>query len=1267
MDPRDNSPTYHWPGLAPYQEKDKDLFYGRAVEISDLFRNITSSRLTVLFGPSGSGKTSLLQAGVFPRLLEKKILPVIVRLEYPAPGTTFIPLITQIGHSLRRSVQQDISIISVLNNWFSERESQLTLWEWLRSFTLVDSTGEAWLPVFVFDQFEEVFTLGKHAKGLESFLKQIGDAAENFLPREIKILINEEGELPFDHSIQPYKILITLRDDYFAQLQSLGNILPGVTVRQNHFSLGRLTGREALKAIIGPAPAGLISKEVASEIVHFVANASEQKKAGNIREGMAPDQYEVEPAILSLVCQRLDLKRTAQGQETITVDFVEQSKSKILEDFYEEAMNPVQPDTRNFIENRLLDADGFRTSEPESNLARDHINIEDIQQLISLRLIHRIELYQHPHLELSHDVLAPTVKASRDTRLQREKSEKSAAEIVLLKKQRRRSLILAAGFGFITLIALAAGFFGLQKKREAEMERMKAGQERSKALSMVFVNQSQEYAGQNIDYSLGFSQLAFQLDSSLSSTFNLSGFLYNSLKPPSQVLIKDDSIGYKRIAVCSDGKHLLTISYIGVATIWDWNKKRLSSLGKVGDTVLSAEFSPDGTRVVTFDKGGNAKYCDVNGNLIINSSTGMHHQPEIKFSRNGERVFIGSISDTVAILWDLLKNRIVPILTFPDLVSSVDFSPDGERLLMAFIDKPMEIRNVNGNVLREFKGAAAIVNSAVFSPDGYHVLTTSNDSIATIWDLKGRVLVNFTGHKGELNDALYSPDGNLVLTSSSDGTARLWDPQGHLFAHYSGHKGSVQRAGFSQNGKKIVTVSNDGTAKVWDLKGNLLADLIGHKEIEEPAVFSPDGLKVATISTNGTAKIWDLSGNMLADWEVNDGKVHLTRLSPDGLLLLTACNGIQLWDLKGNPIARFPGNSKEPDEVCFSPDAQRILIINRNNNTAQLWDYKEARIIELKGHNKTPKAVFSPDEERILTYDRDSTAKLWDFEGNLLDKFMLEKTMVVTDASFTKDGVRLLINTFDTTSMQIPIGNKIYYESYLPIAKLLDLKGKTISELRNVQTESMALLAQPGFTADGNRIIASSTYSTTRIWNLMGEQLAELKGEYLIKASSADCKRFLIVRNGNSYKSYIWNITEDRIIELQDKSEDFILAAFSNNGMSLLTVSYDNSVRLWNANGIHTADIKGFNSRLISATFLSDGERILTVTADGTVKIWPGYKEAVNQLSGNSDKEKISIIDMLKIPIELSEAEFGKAVLNNIIEGKYPDYMKGFKKLDKSK
>ena len=55
-------------GLAPYEHRDADQFFGRDEEVAHLLNRLTACPLLVLAGPSGSGKSSLARAGLAPAL-----------------------------------------------------------------------------------------------------------------------------------------------------------------------------------------------------------------------------------------------------------------------------------------------------------------------------------------------------------------------------------------------------------------------------------------------------------------------------------------------------------------------------------------------------------------------------------------------------------------------------------------------------------------------------------------------------------------------------------------------------------------------------------------------------------------------------------------------------------------------------------------------------------------------------------------------------------------------------------------------------------------------------------------------------------------------------------------------------------------------------------------------------------------------------------------------------------------------------------------------
>ena len=127
----------------------------------------------------------------------------------------------------------------------------------------------------------------------------------------------------FDFARADYRILIALREDYLAHLESVKGVMPSIT--QNRMRLARMTGAQALSAVVKPG-GKLVSQEVAESIVRFVAGGSELHNA------------EIEPSLLSLVCRELNTVRQAQGRSEISADLLAGSRDTILSEFYERAL-----------------------------------------------------------------------------------------------------------------------------------------------------------------------------------------------------------------------------------------------------------------------------------------------------------------------------------------------------------------------------------------------------------------------------------------------------------------------------------------------------------------------------------------------------------------------------------------------------------------------------------------------------------------------------------------------------------------------------------------------------------------------------------------------------------------------------------------------------------------------------------------------------------------------------------------------------------------
>jgi WD40 repeat protein len=283
------------------------------------------------------------------------------------------------------------------------------------------------------------------------------------------------------------------------------------------------------------------------------------------------------------------------------------------------------------------------------------------------------------------------------------------------------------------------------------------------------------------------------------------------------------------------------------------------------------------------------------------------------------------------------------------------------------------------------------VTSVAFSPDGNRIVSGNSNGTLRFWD----------GHTGQPKGApsehhtnmvtslAFSPDGKRLVSGSTDGALRLWDvesaaPTGQPL---EGHRGPVLTVAWSPDGTRIASGGHafenrrsvDHVVRIWDPKsGQLIAALEGHETPIRSLAFNPDGRLVS--GSADSIRIWDLATNRLS--RVLSRAGGLVAVSPNGTLILIASGGdLRLWDaISGQPIGRpLEGHDKGVTSAAFSPDGRHI-ISGSIDGTLRVWGTESRQSIgtPLAGHQKVVTSVaFSPDGMRIVSGSDDGTVRVW--------------------------------------------------------------------------------------------------------------------------------------------------------------------------------------------------------------------------------------------------------------------------------------------------
>lgn len=210
-------------GLAGYEARDADRFFGRDRLVADLLAQMRQSRLVTVVGPSGSGKSSLLRAGLVPAVrdgLGPDGRPLVAVVLTPSADPTAALVRALAGALAGPSSEQCASAESLPPG---------------DGVDLTDLAGQAGMAaggglLVVVDQFEEVFTL-------------CGDVGER--SRFIDLLLSARS--PGSR----VRVVLGLRGDFYGHCaghRGLAEVLPSASVL-----VAPMTASELREVIVKPA------------------------------------------------------------------------------------------------------------------------------------------------------------------------------------------------------------------------------------------------------------------------------------------------------------------------------------------------------------------------------------------------------------------------------------------------------------------------------------------------------------------------------------------------------------------------------------------------------------------------------------------------------------------------------------------------------------------------------------------------------------------------------------------------------------------------------------------------------------------------------------------------------------------------------------------------------------------------------------------------------------------------------------------------------
>jgi len=495
------------------------------------------------------------------------------------------------------------------------------------------------------------------------------------------------------------------------------------------------------------------------------------------------------------------------------------------------------------------------------------------------------------------------------------------------------------------------------------------------------------------------------------------------------------------------------------------------------------------------------------------------------------------------------------------------------------------------------------ITSLQFSPDGQRVLTASMDGTARVWEsANGRELA-VLNHDKAIMLASWSPDSRRVLTASADKTARVWNLAATgMIARASfvtlgaplTHAASIEVADFSPRGDRIITGSRDKTARIWDAEtgGPLTGPLVHSGELQ-CVKFSPDGTRVVTVAAGRMVRAWDARV-----WNARTGAPEGAAIvgqrgtasacfTPDGGQLLLGYRAF--FETGTGKFLRAIEETAEQNTYSaeFSRDGQRLLT-GSGYFVARIWDCQTGTALSppMRHDNYVLSAAWSPDERCIVTASRDNTTRIWDQAGRPAGELMRHPGPV-SFAGFNSAGTRLATRS---------LGNQAWLWS----------PRLHVSEFPKFQHDGPILSLR--FSRDGQRLLSTSADRTARLWHTDTGRAAFSPLEHL---GWVDCAGFspdekLIVTAAQDGRVLLWNAATGQLTGRPFQHRDHARwAEFSPDGRWVLTASFDSTAQVWDAGSREPVGKRiQHRSRVQHAHFSPDGRRVVTASSDPSARVW---------------------------------------------------------------
>lgn len=599
-----------------------------------------------------------------------------------------------------------------------------------------------------------------------------------------------------------------------------------------------------------------------------------------------------------------------------------------------------------------------------------------------------------------------------------------------------------------------------------------------------------------------------------------------------------------------DGRYLLTASSDSKARLWDvaHNYRSRCTLDKHEGGIYTARFSPDGRLIVTASADGTAKLWEAATCKLVST---LVHSRDVRgavFSRHSDRVLTTSLDGTITV-WQIQGGvRSVAKRLEHGPALSVNFSPDGKKLVTSGGNSAQIWDIESRTLLNNLRGHTDVLRSAVFSPDGRQIASVGDDRAVRLWDVAtGQAQGELLGHSDWIREVRWTSYGgrSLIVTASADRSVRVWDPASRSpLAILTEHQAGVPSAVLAPDGEHLVSASTDHSARVFEREpAALIFEWPVHSDEGSDIDVTRDGKLIVTAGDDGTAVVMNTAnGAVRAVLRGHKGKVAAARFSPDGRTIVTCGNDktLRLWRSSGEPIAlgQRTGSvngcvfSASGKLIASAGDDRKVAIFQTDDFLAAGSEGRVKPRQELRQHATVLTSIlFLADDQDVLTGGQDDRACIHHIADGTIVRCLTGHRSWISGADVSPSKDLVATSSADKTVRLFRLSDGQPYE-------VRDPETGKLTPLILRQTEGVWAVR---FSANGEQLATANSDFTVKLWDVKTGDLLRQYGVYDPAAQKAVTFLNRIGTSGRR-EDYLASIGGDGNLVLFPLSEEAILS-----------------------------------------------------------------------------------------------------------------------------